>query len=186
MTSQATDRYTAPAILAHWLMALMLVVSFGIGFYMVDLPFSPQRVKLFNWHKWVGITTLAFALLRLGWRVFRRPPAKPVMPDWQHKASRLVHGLMYVLFFAVPLAGWAYSSASGVPVVWLGLLPLPDLLPADKVTAQLIKPYHAALAWTLAVMVGMHLAAVVKHHFIDRDELLLRMVPRWGAAKDSS
>jgi len=178
MTSPIPERYSVPAILAHWLMALMLVTSFGVGLYMADLPFSPLRVRLFNWHKWVGITILALALFRLCWRVFNTPKAEPVMPAWQSVASRLVHRLMYVLFFAVPLVGWAFSSAAGVPVVWFGVIPLPDFVAADKATAELIKPWHGRLAWTLAMLVCVHVAAAVKHHFIDRDGLLFRMLPR--------
>jgi len=185
MTQLGDTRYTAMAMLLHWLMAVLLVVSFGVGIYMANLPFSPQRVKLFNWHKWAGITILALALLRLGWRAFHTPPPGPALTAWQRRASGLVHALLYVLFFAVPLAGWAYSSATGVPLVWFGVLPLPDLVAANKETAQLLKAWHGALAWTLAVVVCAHVAAAAKHHFIDRDGLLSRMAPRRAARKSS-
>ncbi|WP_422625360.1 cytochrome b, partial [Rhodoferax sp.] len=90
---------------------------FGVGVYMTDLPFSPQRLKLYNWHKWAGVTFLALTLLRLVWRMTHRPPALPAtvtrtMPGWQIRADHATHHLMYLLFFAVPLAGWAYSSAA--------------------------------------------------------------------------
>ena len=173
----ASDRYSTPAIVFHWLLALMIVVSFCVGLYMADLPFSPLRLKLFSYHKWAGISILALSALRLLWRLFSRPPQDPPMPPWQRQAARFTHGGMYLLFFAVPLVGWAYSSAAGFPVVLFGVLPLPDFVPVDKALADALKPWHATLAYALAALVLAHVAAALKHHFIDHDGLLLRMVP---------
>jgi cytochrome b561 len=172
-----SDRYSTPAIVFHWLLALLIVVSFCVGVYMADLPLSPLRLKLYNWHKWAGITILSLSALRLLWRLLHRPPQEPPMPPWQRQAARVSHWGMYLLFFAVPLVGWAYSSAAGFPVVVFGVLPLPDFVPADKALAEAIKPWHGTLAYTLAALVLAHVAAALKHHFIDHDGLLLRMVP---------
>jgi cytochrome b561 len=177
MTPDSTERYTGLAIALHWLLALAIVASFCVGVYMSDLPFSPQRLKLYNWHKWAGICILALSALRLLWRLTHRPPADVPMPAWQLRASRAAHGLLYALFFAVPLAGWAYSSAAGFPVVVFGVLPLPDFVSPDKALAEAIKPLHATLAFVLAGVVVLHVAAALKHHFIDRDGLLDRMRP---------
>ena len=124
----------------------------------------------------------SLSALRLLWRLTHRPPALPArvqaaMPGWQRVAHHGTHFLMYALFFAVPLLGWAYSSAAGFPIVWFGALPLPDLLPKDKALADAIKPWHAWAAFTLAALVVLHVAAVVKHELIDRDGLLSRMLP---------
>ena len=178
MTASTASRYTTPAIALHWLLALMLVISFSVGLYMHDLPFSPQRLKLYNWHKWAGITILALSALRLLWRLAHRPPAEVPMPAWQQVAARASHLALYVLFFAVPLVGWAYSSAAGFPIVWLGVLPLPDFVSPDKALAEAIKPWHGWLAFTLAGLVALHVAAALKHQFIDRDGLLRRMWPK--------
>ena len=176
--SRATEpHYTAPAMALHWLLALALLTSFSVGLYMADLPLSPQRLKLINWHKWAGITILALSALRLLWRLTHEPPADVPMPVWQQRAAHLTHAALYILFFAVPLVGWAYSSAAGFPVVWFGVLPLPDFVGADKALAEAIKPWHGALAWALAALVVAHVAAALKHHFIDRDGLLSRMWP---------
>ena len=177
MTPIPSTRYTGTAMAFHWLLALALLTSFSVGLYMADLPVSPQRLKLYNWHKWAGVTILALSALRLLWRLTHRPPAELPAPAWQQRAAHLTHGALYVLFFAVPLVGWAYSSAAGFPVVWFGVLPLPDFVSSDKAVAAFIKPWHGALAWALATLAALHVAAALKHHFIDRDGLLLRMMP---------
>lgn len=175
-------RYGSVAMALHWLLALVIVAMFAVGLYMTNLPFSPQRLKLYNWHKWAGVTFLALTVLRLLWRVTHRPPALPAaisqaMPGWQNRVYHATHQLMYVLFFAVPLAGWAYSSAAGFPIVWFGQIQLPDLLPANKELAELIKPLHKLLALALMALAGLHIAAAIKHHWVDRDGLLTRMLP---------
>ena len=172
-----TGRYTWTAIVLHWLLAAGLVGAFGVGLYMADLPFSPTRLKLYNWHKWAGITILALSFVRLMWRLTHRPPADLPMATWQRVVAHGAHRVLYLLFFAVPLAGWAYSSAAGFPVVLFGVLPLPDFVSPDKALAEAIKPWHAALAYALAAVVVLHVAGALKHHVVDRDGLLGRMLP---------
>ena len=176
-SSPPATRYDPVAIAFHWLLALAIVGAFGVGLYMVDLPFSLSRLKLYNWHKWAGVAILALSAARLLWRLARRPPAALPAPPWQQRASQGVHGLLYVFFFAVPLAGWAYSSAAGFPIVWFGVLPLPDFVAPDKALAETLKAAHKWLAYGLAALVLVHVAAALKHHFIDRDGLLARMLP---------
>lgn len=177
-----TARYSTTAIALHWLLGLALVGMLGIGIYMTGLSFSPQRLKLYNWHKWAGVALLALSLLRLLWRLTHRPPALPTaltqaMPGWQKSVHHGTHHLLYVLFFAVPLIGWAYSSAAGFPIVFLGLWQLPDFVPVSKALAETIKPWHQISAYALAALVLLHVAAALKHHWIDRDGLLARMWP---------
>ena len=172
-----TPRYTGVAIALHWLLGLMIVGAFGFGVYMADLPLSPSRLKLYNWHKWAGITILALSALRLLWRLTHRPPADLPMPAWQARVAHATHALLYALFFAVPLVGWAYSSAAGFPIVWFGVLPLPDFVPVDKALAEAIKPWHERLAMLMALLVVLHVVGALKHHFIDKDGLLERMRP---------
>ena len=178
-TSPAT-RYDQIAIALHWLLALLLIGSFSFGTYMVDLPLSPSRLKLYNYHKWAGVTILTLSMLRLLWRLTHKPPPDVPMPAWQQRLAHLTHGLMYVLFFAIPLVGWAYSSAAGFPIVAFGVLPLPDFVPVNRELAASIKPFHGWLAWTLATIVLAHVAAALKHQFVDRDGLLQRMRPGRG------
>lgn len=170
-----TERYTFTAALLHWLLAPMILGALALGVYMTDLPLSPERLRLTNWHKWAGVTILALSALRLLWRLSHRPPPDRPMPAWQRQAARAIHALMYGLFFAVPLVGWAYSSAAGYPVVWFGLLPLPDFVAPDRALAATLKPLHGLLADALAAAIALHLAGALKHQFIDHDGLLARM-----------
>jgi cytochrome b561 len=170
-------RYSPVAIALHWLLAVLIIGTFLVGLQMTGMPFSPQRLKLYNWHKWAGAVILALSALRLLWRLANRPPADVPMPAWQQRAAHGAHHLLYLLFFAVPLVGWAYSSAAGFPIVVFGVLPLPDFVPADKALADAIKPWHGWLAYAMATLVVLHVAGAFKHHFIDRDGLLRRMLP---------
>jgi cytochrome b561 len=180
-------KYSDVAIALHWLLAISLAASFCVGLYMTGLRLSPTRIRLFNWHKWAGISILALSAFRLGWRWTHRPPAEPAsMGRLQRHVAQWTHRLLYVLFFLVPLAGWCYSSAAGFPVVWLGILPLPDLMPVDKALAAFLKELHSVLAFVLAGLAGLHVAGALEHHFIEHDSVLLRMMParpRGGAAQ---
>ena len=169
--------YDLVAITAHWLLALLIVLNLALGLFMHDLPLSPLQLKLFNWHKWAGVTILSLSALRLLWRLTHAPPPDLPMPAWQRAAAHAVHWSLYALFFIVPLAGWAYSSATGFPVVWFGVLPLPDWVPVDRTWADALKAVHQMSALALGLLVLLHVAAALKHHVHDRDGLLHRMHP---------
>ena len=177
-----STRYTGTAIAFHWVLALALLGLFGMGLFMTDLPISPLRLKLYNWHKWAGVTVLTLSVLRLLWRITHRPPPLPdqlaqAMPAWQRWAHHGTHHALYALFFIVPLVGWAYSSAAGFPVVLFGVLPLPDFVSADKELAELIKPWHEISAFAMMGLVVLHVAAAFKHQWWDKDHLIQRMMP---------
>lgn len=173
------QRYTNTAILLHWLMALLIVAAFALGLTMVDIPgITPTKLKYFSWHKWLGVTVLGFACLRLLWRLSHPAPAYPAgMPAWQHQAAAVLHGVLYLSLFAIPLSGYFYSLAAGVPVVYLGLVPLPVLIAPDPQLKPLLKGVHYALNMLLLGGIGMHVLAALKHHFIDRDGVFKRILP---------
>ena len=169
--------YSWPAVALHWMAALLIIGGFALGLSMVDLPFSPQRIKYYSWHKWIGITVWLLAVLRLTWRLLSPPPLLLPMPAWQRRAAVATHHLLYALMLLIPISGWLYSSAAGVSVVYLGVLPLPDLVEANKPLAAQLKLVHKTLNVTLLLLVLMHIAAALKHHLFDRDATLARMIP---------
>ena len=183
--SGSIEAYGAPAVVLHWLLAVAIVGTFAVGLRIGGMPFSPSKLQWINWHKWAGIFILLLSMARLGWRLTHRPPALPAriadaMPGWQRAAYHGTHHVMYLLFLAVPLLGWAYSSAKGFPIVWFGVLPLPDLVAKDAALADALKGAHALAAFALMGLVALHVGAALKHQFIDRDGLLRRM---WFASR---
>ena len=177
-TATVTERYTTTAILLHWAIALLIFATFPLGLYMADLPVSPQRLKLFSYHKWIGVTVFFLVAIRLAWRSTHAVPAPMAgMPRWQEIASNAVHQALYVFMAIVPISGWLMSSAHGFRTVWFGVLPLPNLLEKNEVLGQVLGDVHETLNWIMLAFVMVHIAAALKHHFVDRDGLLNRMNP---------
>ena len=173
-----TTSYTRTAIVLHWLIALTIFAVFPLGVYMHELPLSPVKLQLYSYHKWAGLCVLLLAVTRLLWRVGHRPPPLlPGLPRWQEVAAHATHHSLYLLVLAVPLSGWLMSSALGFPVVWFGVAPLPDLVAKNKQLGEALKEVHEVLNFTLLLLVATHAAAALKHHFVDRDGTLVRMLP---------
>ena len=173
------QRYTHTAIVFHWLIALLIIGTFSLGLVMTDIPgLTPTKLKYYAWHKWAGVTVLTLAALRLLWRLLNPAPAYPAsMAGWQQRAAHGLHLLLYVLIFAVPLSGYFYTLAAGVPVVYFGLVQLPLLIAPNPELKPLLKGLHYWLNMVLAGAVGVHVAAALKHQFIDRDGVMKRMLP---------
>jgi cytochrome b561 len=170
--------YTRTAVILHWLMALLVFVTFPVGLVMHEMALSPDKLRMLSYHKWLGVTVFVLVMVRLVWRAMHKPaPLDVSMPRWQHMAAEGVHVLLYVLLFAIPLSGWLMSSAKGFQTVYLGVLPLPDLLAKNKMLGDALSELHEALNVTMLVLVGMHIAASLKHQFIDHDGTLARMLP---------
>ncbi len=170
--------YARPVVGLHWVIALLIFAAFPLGVYMSDLPLSPDKLRLFSYHKWIGASVFALSLLRVAARVAFVPPALPAaMPRWERSAAVAMHALLFALIFAVPLSGWVMSSATGFQTVWFGVLPLPDLVGKDKELAKSLELLHKSLNIVLLVLVVIHVAAALKHHVIARDDVLVRMLP---------
>ena len=171
-------RYTGVAITLHWLIAAAILSTILLGQYMTGLQLSPAKLKLYSYHKWIGVTIFLLVLTRLAWRISHRPPPPPAsMSAWQHSAAGIAHFFLYALTLAIPVSGWLMSSASGFQVVYLGQFPIPDLLAKSKDMADQLKQLHEALNWLMLLVIALHVAAALKHHVVDRDDVLRRMLP---------
>lgn len=166
------------AIVLHWLGALLIMGNLAFGLYFVDLPLSPQKLKYFSWHKWAGAVVLPIAGGLLAWRAVRGKAQLPVsMPDWEKQLSRFTHVLLYLFFFVSPLSGWIYSSAAGFQTVLFGVVPVPDLVGKDRELAEALQAVHRWINFVLVAVIALHVIAALKHHFLDRDDVLARMLP---------
>ena len=173
--AEPRNRYSIVSLILHWLIAALVVTQVAL----ITVYESTESRDFVNAHKSVGLTILVLTLVRLGWRIAN--PAIP-LPDtmrrWERLLARATHVLFYVFMIGMPLAGWAASSAAGRDILWFGLFPLP-LLPIGggrEVAGQLMD-LHELAAKALYVLLALHVAGALKHHFIDRDNVLHRMIP---------
>ena len=168
--------YTPVAKSLHWLMAVMILGLLALGIYMHELPLSPEKLTLYSWHKWAGVTVFLLVWLRLAWRVTHRPPALPeAMSRPMRLAAHAGHAALYGLMVVIPLSGWLMSSAKGFQTVWFGVLPIPDLVGRDKALGDFLQEAHKALNLLLMLTLGGHLVAALWHHFVLKDGTLNRM-----------
>ncbi len=171
------DRYGAVAVLLHWLMALLIIALLVVGLYMVRIAFSAQKLALYGWHKEYGILVLFLVLLRIVWRITNRTPSLPLtVPLWQQLAAHAAHYAFYGFMIVIPLSGWFISSAAGLPVSFFGLFVLPDVVPVSKNLYVLFIAAHEWLSYALIAVICVHVAAALKHHFIDKDDVLRKIL----------
>lgn len=176
MSPPRPTRYHAISRTLHWLMALLLVGMVSLGYYMKSLTLSPTKFQLYSWHKWTGICLLGVLAFRLIWRLSHPQPARLGSVDrLQAMFAGAGHGLLYLLMALIPLSGWLMSSAKGIPTVLFGLYPLPDLLSKDPELGNRLVTVHTWLNYALIALVFVHVAAALKHHFIDRDAVFSRI-----------
>jgi cytochrome b561 len=167
----------------HWLIALAVVGLLCVGWYMDEMPNSPDKIKVYALHKSFGITVLALMLVRLAWRWGNPRPALPsTMKGWERRLAGVVHGGIYAALLAMPLSGWLFNSASNFPLKWFGLFSIPALAGPDRDLKLLAEDVHWALSWVIVTLVALHVAGALKHHFVDRDDVLKRMLPGRRAA----
>jgi cytochrome b561 len=164
----------------HWTTVALILVQATIGLVMVALPKRPNVIPIYSFHKSLGLTIFAFAILRLVWRAFDPRPEEPAsVPYWQVIAARSGHALLYALIFAVPLSGWLFDSATSLrPLYWFGLFQVPSLTGGpDKALKEITEALHYWLFWTLAAVAAGHATIALIHHLHDRDDVLRRMLP---------
>jgi cytochrome b561 len=175
------DRWGWISLGIHWITVAMVLGLVVVGLVMQELPNSPNKFEIYKLHKIFGITVLGLTVLRLVWRLFAGAPA-PVAgtPRWQSAIASATHGVLYLILLAMPISGWLYHSASGYPprnLSWFGLFKLPALSPRDDALKDFALAAHEWLFIALAAIVTVHALAALKHHYIDRDRTLARMLP---------
>jgi len=172
------SRYGAVAQFFHWTIVVLIIVQFTLANQADKLPLGAAKIAVLARHKSFGITILALVLLRVIWRLINpRPADPPTMPRWQRIASHVSHGGLYALLIVTPIFGWLMSSARNFPVSWFGLVTLPDFIAPNRPAYEFLHEAHELLAGTLFWLALLHIAAALKHHFVDRDNVLRRMLP---------
>jgi cytochrome b561 len=171
------SQYRWPLISLHWLTLLLIVAAYVLASLLEDMPLSPQKLQLYAWHKWAGISVLFLLPLRLLVRRLDPLDHRAELTAFEVKASASMHGMLYLLMIVVPLLGWLHSSAAGFSVVWFGVLPLPDMVDKDKALSELFKELHGGSVNLLVVLVVVHAAAAIYHHHLRCDGVLIRMAP---------
>lgn len=159
----------------HWVVAIIMIGLLGFGLYMVRIPISLEKVKLYGWHKEFGMLVLMLAIVRIIWRLYNVVP-KLSIPMWEQLAARTAHWGFYGLMFALPITGWLMSSAAGLPVSFFGWFVLPDLIAPDQALEKLLVEVHKWLSYGLIGLLCAHVGASLKHHFIDKNDILRRML----------
>ncbi len=179
MLRNDADSWGAPAKLFHWVMAALILAQIALGLMAASWRMSPTKLDLFFWHKSNGMLILALVALRILWRLANRAPELPTaMVPWERAAAHLSHFLLYALMIVLPVTGWIVSSASNVPFRIFRLIPLPAIVAPDKATADLFSTVHGWLVTLLALVLLAHIGAALWHHYVKRDTVLVRMLPR--------
>ncbi len=176
--AEPRHRYSTVSLVFHWGLAVLILAQILLitAHDVTEGPLSREFIQI---HKALGLSILVVTLARIGWRLANPVIALPLdMARWQRIAARTSHVLFYVLLIALPLTGWAASSAGGREISWFGLFQWP-LLPMvqDRDMAGLLMSFHRAGVKLLYVLLAVHILAALKHQFINRDNVLRRMIP---------
>lgn len=172
------QRYPRLSIIFHWIIAILIIAAFALGSLMTEMKISPSKLQFYSWHKWLGVSILGLVALRLLSRLLLGAPAFPdSMQKWETQLANATHILLYILMFSVPLSGYFYTSAAGFPVVYFQLVELPTIIGANPELKPILKELHEVLTSILLIVVSLHVAAALKHHFIDKDNIFQRMLP---------
>lgn len=180
-TLNPTDRYSKLSIALHWLMVLVIAGVFTTIELHGKFPRgSEMRENLETWHFMLGLSVLALVIVRIAARFLTPSPAELPAPAWRKLSSKAVHLALYALMLGMPLAGWTILSAAGQPIPFFGL-ELPPLVAPDKELAETIEELHELGGEIGYWLIGLHALAGLFHHYVLKDNVLLRMMPRRGA-----
>jgi cytochrome b561 len=174
--------YSTAAKIFHWITALAVVTAIPAALAMVRVDQGPLQNRLYDLHRSLGVLVLVLMVARLLWRIYRpAPDLVPGLPDWQVAAARILHWTLYAVLLAMPVLGWAGTSAFGAPIMVFGLFEWPAMLDKDQQLAGVLLGLHRWLGFVLAGLLALHVGAALHHHFIRRDDTLRRMLPGYSA-----
>src|SRR5579859_471724 len=176
--SGSPGRYSPVAQGFHWIIAGLIVTQFTLAWMADDLPLGMHKLALLTRHKSFGMTVHMLAVLRLSWRLFNRPPELPAgMSRIERILAKATHVAFYVLLFAMPLTGWLMSSAKNYSVSWFGLFTWPNFIGKNEAAFDFLRATHDTLSFILLSIAILHILAALKHHFWNKDNVLLAMLP---------
>lgn len=179
--AETTKRYHISLIILHWIMALAFCGMIGSGLVMTsDMIESSQKFPLYQTHKALGILLLIAVALRLVVRFTTAKPALPaMMPKWETLAAKAGHWSLYIWMIALPVTGWVMVSSSvyGLPTIVFDLFEWPHIpgIEGNKEISAASNKAHEILAYAFIALIGLHIAAVIKHAIMDKENLLTRM-----------
>jgi cytochrome b561 len=165
----------------HWIIVILIITQFFFASRAHDLPRGPALIEAWGWHKSIGMTVFLLAIVRLVWRWMNPvPDLTAETQPWERTLAKISHVLLYALIFAVPLTGLLMSQAKNFPVSWFHLFQWPDLVTPDPALSESMESTHKILVKVLVGVALLHIAGALKHHFIDKNNVLKRMLPFGG------
>lgn len=176
--SNTGSKFGLIAILFHWLMAVLIIGLFALGHYMTGLDNNDPWYQYGPYlHKSMGVTVLLLLMLRYFWKMIQETPAPFAnYTVWELKLSKVVHWLFYILLVIACISGYLVATADGATIEFFNLFELDPMAALDKTQTEFVKEIHEIVNWLLAFLFVMHVAAAIKHHFIDKDNTLVRML----------
>lgn len=170
-----TERYGSVSLWLHWVMALLIIAMLTAGLVMTEMENSPLRGQIYWLHKSTGVLILFLMLLRIAWRLINAVPSLSSLPAWERISARTVHWLFYILLVLMPLFGWLMSSAADRRVSFYGLFTLPALVAPNEAMAGFYSQGHTIIGYSIIVLICIHTLAAIKHHWIDKNNIMRRM-----------
>lgn len=161
----------------HWGMSIIIICLLIAGSIMINLEDGDTKWQIYTVHKSFGLIILALIPIRFAWKLRSITPTLAMVPRWQKLTARSIHWLLYLAMFTMPMSGWIMATASGNPPNFFWLFELPAPVPQDERLAEIALNIHYYAAWTLAIMLVIHLGIAIKAHFFDKNNILARMLP---------
>jgi cytochrome b561 len=181
MMRNTLQMWGAPAKWLHWTIAALVLAQIPLGLAAESWRLSPTKLDLFVWHKSMGMLILALMVVRIAWRLANVAPSSPAAtPPLERLAGQLSHLLLYLLLLLLPVTGWVVNSAANVPFRIFWVIPVPAIVEPDKALADGAARMHATLCLLLVLLLAVHVGAALRHHFLEHNDVLARMLPGAG------